>query len=225
MSDNLTNRVGRIISGSVNALVGAIENAKPEMVMEQAIREIDRAVDDVRTELGRMMANKHLASKRMKEENHKHKGLAERIELAIEQSRDDLAEAAIAQQLDVESQIPILENAIEDAANQEKELEGYLSALQAKKREMKDELQLFRAAQKEAIASSHANSTVGTNTHVHARVEKAASTFDRVVENATGIPISRGPDDRKTATQLAELEALARKNRIQERLAAIKGKL
>lgn len=27
MSENLTGRVGRIISGSVNALVGAIENA------------------------------------------------------------------------------------------------------------------------------------------------------------------------------------------------------
>ncbi len=222
MSENLTNRVGRIISGSVNTLVDAIENATPEMVMEQVIREIDSSVDDVRTELGRMMAKKHLANKRLMEENRKHKELAEKTNLAIEQGRDDLAEAAIAQQLDIEAQIPMLENAIADAANQEKELEGYIFALQAKKRGMKDELQLFHAAQKEAAASRNENSTVRTNSNVQSRVEKATSAFERVVENSTGMPSSRGPSDRKIAVQLVELEALARKNRIQERLTAIK---
>ncbi|MCF6235479.1 MAG: PspA/IM30 family protein [Gammaproteobacteria bacterium] len=222
MSETLTGRVGRIISGSVNTLVDAIENATPEMVMEQAVREIDSSVDDVRTELGRMMAKKHLANKRLMEESRKHKELAEKTNLAIEQGRDDLAEAAIAQQLDIEAQIPILENAIADAANQEKELEGYIFALQAKKREMKEELQLFHAAKKEAAASRNTNSTVRTNSNVQSRVEKATSAFERVVENSTGMPSSHGPSDRKTAVQLVELEALARKNRIQKRLTAIK---
>lgn len=224
MSENITGRVGRIISGGVNALVSSIESATPVMVMEQAIREIDSAVDDVRTELGRTMAKKHLASKRLIEENQKHKGLARKIDLAIEQNRDNLAEAAIAQQLDIEAQIPILENTITDATNQEKELEGYIFALQAKKREMKEELQLFRTTQKETTANHHKNSTARTNANVQSRVEKATSAFERVVENTTGVPSSNSVGDRKTAVQLAELEALSRKNRIHERLAAIKGK-
>ncbi|MDH3763867.1 MAG: PspA/IM30 family protein, partial [Gammaproteobacteria bacterium] len=55
MKENIANRVGRIISGSLNALVDAVENAAPETVMEEAIREIDGAIDEVRTELGRVV--------------------------------------------------------------------------------------------------------------------------------------------------------------------------
>ena len=52
MAETLASRVGRLISGTANSLVDAIENAAPEIVMEQALREIDQAIDDVRAELG-----------------------------------------------------------------------------------------------------------------------------------------------------------------------------
>ena len=42
MKERLIKRVGRIISGSFNAVVDAIENAAPETVMEQALREMKR---------------------------------------------------------------------------------------------------------------------------------------------------------------------------------------
>jgi len=228
MSENLTGRVGRIISGSLNSLVDAIENASPEAVMEQAIREIDSVVDDVRVELGRVVANKHLANKRLMDENRKHEDLAEKIELAVNEGRDDLAEAAISQQIDIEVQIPVLEATISECANKEKELEGYISALQAKKREMKSDLQQFREAQKESVAFQSGTDSgvavVSSGGNVQSRVDKAGSAFDRVFEKATGVPVGTQPSDRSTASQLAELEELARKNRIQERLASIKGK-
>lgn len=228
MSESLTGRVGRIISGSLNALVDAVENASPETVMEQAIREVDLVVDDVRVELGRVVASKHLANKRLMDENQKHEDLAEKVELAVNQGRDDLAEAAISQQLDIEVQIPVLETTISECTNNEKELESYISALQAKKREMKEELLQFRQAQKESVAArpegqSGSAASTGSN-NAQSRAEKAGSAFDRVFEKATGVPAGSQPSDRSTASQLAELEELARNNRIQERLAAIKGK-
>ena len=224
MNESITSRVGRIISGSLNALVDAVENAVPETVMEQAIREIDAVIDDVRAELGRVIANKHLANTRLMEENKKHEELTEKIELAVSQSREDLAEAAISQQLDIEAQIPVLEATIGDCVAQEKELEGYINALQAKKREMKDELHQFRDAKK---ATGSTGSTAGASDNAssaESRVNKATSTFDRVVEKATGVLSGSSPADRATATKLAELYDLARKNRIQERLAAVKNK-
>jgi len=227
MSESLTGRVGRIISGSLNALVDAVENSSPETVMEQAIREVDLVVDDVRVELGRVVASKHLANKRLMDENQKHEDLAEKVELAVNQGRDDLAEAAISQQLDIEVQIPVLETTISECTNNEKELESYISALQAKKREMKEELLQFRQAQKETAARPEGQSgsaaSTGSN-DAQSRAEKAGSAFDRVFEKATGVPAGTQPSDRSTASQLAELEELARNNRIQERLAAIKGK-
>lgn len=221
MKENLTGRVGRIISGSVNALISAVENAAPQMVLEEAVREIDGAIDDVRAELGRVTASKHLANNRMMEENQRHEELAEQIANAISADRDDLAEAGIAQQMDIEVQMPVLERAIADAAEKEKELEGYIQALQAKRREMRDAIKQMAESAQEAQATA-GEAGVATQSDVAARVAKAESAFDRVMEKQTGLAAGRGTPNAETAAKLAELEELSRSNRIKERLAAIK---
>lgn len=222
MKEAIASRVGRLIAGSVNALVDAVENVAPEMVMEQALREIDGAADDVRTELGRVIATKHLATKRLAEENRKHEALGEQVELAVAQAREDLAEAAIARQFDIEAQIPVLEAAITDAATQQKELEGYIAALTARRREMEQELAQFRAAQKQAAAAAAAGEAASGSGGAARKVAEAEQAFGRVMARNGGVPGSAamGAD----AAKLAELEDLARKNRIQERLAEIKAK-
>lgn len=221
MRENIANRVGRIISGSLNALVDAVENAAPETVMEEAIREIDGAVDEVRAELGKVVASKHLANQRLMEESQKHDELSEKIELAVKQERDDLAQAAISAQLDIEAQIPVLESTISDCGSQEKELEGYISALQARKREMKEDLKKFRESRTES-SSLAAGGDGGSDASVASRVSKAESAYERVVENATGIMGRAGVGDRESAAKLTELDDMARKNRVNERLEQIK---
>jgi len=223
MKEKLINRVGRIISGSFHSLIDSIENAAPETVLTEAIREIESAIDEVRTELGKVVAKKHLASSKLMEENKKHEDLSGKIELAVKESRDDLAEAAISRQLDIETQIPILEATIDDCNDQEKELENYVNALQAKKREMKEELVLFKNAIKDSNMSSGNDSVPDGSGSVESQVEKAESVFERVIENTTGIPGQNVVSGRKTAAQLAELDKIARKNKIQERLSKIKG--
>src|SRR5262245_22264917 len=192
MAESIGNRVGRIIAGSVHALIDAVENAAPEMVMEQAIREVDEAIDDVRAELGRAAANKHLAATRLMEENRKHEELGAQIELAVAQSRDDLAGAAIARQLDIEAQIPVLETTIADCQSREKELEGYIAALQAKKREMQDAVRQFVASRAQAQGPGAPHAAASSST---ARVERAESAFDRVLQQQAGISgLSPVPD-------------------------------
>lgn len=224
MNETLSGRVKRIVAGTVHALVDAVEDAAPEVVMEQAIREIDGAVEDVRAELGKVLANKHLATKRLADENGKHEVLGERLELALKERRDDLAEAAVSQQLDIEAQLPVIEAAIRDAADQEKELEGYLSALGAKRREMVADLQAFRAAREQASGAAAAPGQVAS-AGVERRVARAEAAFERLMVKHTGLPPGSVPASRHTAAQLAELEDLARKDRIRERLAAAKAKL
>lgn len=226
MKDGISKRVGRIVSGSFNAVVDAIENTAPEVVMEQAIREIDNAVDEIKAELGKVVANKHLANKRLMEENKRHEDLSQKIELAVSETREDLAEAAISQQFDIEAQLPVLEATINDCGDQEKELEGYITALHAKKRQMKEDLRLFRASRKESDSiSQSANGSPSTGGNVEGKISRAESAFDRVMEKATGMTSPGMTTDKNTAAQMAELEDMSRKNRIQERLAAVKGKL
>ena len=228
MKERLISRIGRLISGSFNSIVDSIENAAPETVMAEAIREIDVAIEDVRAELGRTIASKHLASNRLMAENKDHEELSDKIELALANQREDLAEAAVARQLDIEAQIPVLEATIKDCGDQEKELEGYINALLAKKRQMQDALREYRQSRNDtAAADSPGEGADGqpAGSDVDSRVRKAESAFDRILEKATGLPGKVGSSDRETATRLAELESMARSNRIQERLLAIKGKL
>jgi phage shock protein A len=174
-----------------------------------------------------VIANKHLANSRLMAENKDHEDLSDKIALALQNSREDLAEAAVARQLDIEAQIPVLEATIKDCADQEKELEGYVSALLAKKRQMQEELREYKQSRADTTAMTDEPGVTasGEATDVDRRVQGAQSAFERILEKATGLPGAPGSSDRQTATKLAELESMSRKNRIQERLVAIKSKM
>jgi phage shock protein A len=223
MNDKITTRVGRIISGTVNKLVDAAEDMAPEAVLEQAIREVDQAIDEVRAELGKTLAGKHLANTRLAEETRKHEELSEKIRLALEEGREDLAESAVSRLLDIEAQIPVLERTITQAKEQEFDLEGFVTALQARKREMGDELANYRAAVKQSSPGTAQGAEAKGRT-VEQAVQGAESAFDRVMERASGVPGASTVPDRKTAKDLAELDDLARANRIKERLGTFKAK-
>ena len=221
MSETLSRRVGRLVSGGFHALIDAAENLAPEAVMNESIREIERAVDEVRAELGKMLAQKHLAAKKMADESNRHEAIDANLQAAVDAGRDDLAEAGIAEQMDIEARLPILENTIADCAAQEKELEGFIAALQAKKREMQQQLQDWRAAQQNIDTGKTAGGN-GSNLNRIARdAEKSGNAFDRVMGRQNSVHNST---DAAQLAKLKELEDLSRNNRIAERLAALKAK-
>ncbi len=222
MADTLGARVGRIVSGSAHALIDAIEGAMPDAVIQQTLREIDKAVDDVRAELGRTLASKHLANKRLTEQSSRHEELSGQTELALREGREDLARAAVEHQLDVEAQIPVLEATVADAVKREVELEGYVAALQAKRREMEEAFQSMLLARARSAQEAGAADTPDGGPSVTRRVENATGAFDRLMarEGAPGL----GGVDREQGAKLAELDNLARRNRVEERLAAVKAR-
>lgn len=221
MSESLASRVKRLVSGSANMIVTAVESLAPEMVMEEAIREVDQAIDDVRHELGQVMTRQYHATRRLAGENKKHEELSENIRIALGEGREDLAEAGVEKLLDIEAQIPVLEAAIAETREAQAELEGYVAALRGRKSEMKEELREYRAAQKEAASSGNGDGSGPKGSDTERRVEKATEAFDRAMEIGGGIGGGSAPD-RKSAAMNAELEALARKNRVHERLAQFK---
>ena len=205
MSESMTRRVGRLISGSINAVIDAAENVSPVIVMQESIREVDQAITEVRLELGKVIVEQHITQERLKNEENKHQLLQGQIAVALDEDREDLAEVAISKQMDIEAQLPILKQTLQDAQTHEKEMEGFIAALQAKKREMQEELERFKKISTE--------STITANTET---VSKAEDAFNRVM-GTTATPNT--PTDE---AKLVELEALTRKNRIEERLRAMK---
>jgi phage shock protein A len=218
VTDTIASRVTRVIGGSVHALLDAVENASPEMTMSQAVREVDQAIDEVRAELGRVEAVKHLATSSLNKLNTQREGLAGQIDIAMAKGDETLARAGIAKQVDIEDQIPVLQRSLHDAMDRSKELEGYIAALLAKKREMESALADFIAA---SSASSSPPGPSPSGGSAQGKVDRAASAFDRVLARQTGIAgttSALNPD----AAKLQELQELARTHRIDERLAALK---
>jgi phage shock protein A len=122
--------------------------------------------------------------------------------------------------MDIEAQIPVLEKAVASSSSKIEELDGYVRALQAKMREMKEDLQHLKAAEMKSSAAEVSPSVTSSPNPIDDKARKATSAFDRVLEKATGLP-SNSPAA-ATGAKLAELEELARKDNVQTRLAAMK---
>jgi len=223
MKETLGTRVSRIVAGSVNALIDAVENVAPEAVMEQAIREIESALSEVRADLGGVEAQRHLTSKRLAEESQRHEELGEQAEIALQQNRDDLATVALERQLDIEAQLPVLEAGLAELGEQRKKLEGYIAALQAKRREMLQALEDFRRQRAAEAAAAAQAPNAGTRGAAE-RAERAGGAFDRIYSRHTGLRGTSGASAEQAA-KLSELEDLARNSRVEERLARLKARL
>jgi phage shock protein A len=219
VTDTIASRVTRVIGGSVHALLDAVENAAPEATMSQAIRELDQALDEVRTELGRVEAMKHLATTSLSKLNAQNEELASQVEIAMTKGDEGLARVGIARQVDIEDQIPVLQRSLQDAGERGRELESYIVALQAKKREMETALQDFIAAR--AAPPVPGSGPAGSGPSVQGRAERAGAAFDRMMVRQSGVAGLTSPIN-PDAGKLRELQELARRHRIDERLAALK---
>jgi phage shock protein A len=218
MADSLKTRVGRVIAGGVHALLDKIEDLNPHAAMEQAIREADGVIDEVRHELGTVSANRHLAQQQHAKLNRSHEELRDQIAQALGAQRDDLARAAVSRQIDIEAQIPVLETTLADLARQEQELQGFTAALLAKKREMQEALAEFR---KSRAATESAAQPVG-QANVEQRLGKVADAFDKIYQRQTGLDGTQQAASLEQAARLSELEQLVRDHKIAERMAQIK---
>lgn len=215
MTDSIATRVSRIIAGGAHALIDRAENLAPEAVMAQSIREIEQVIAEVRADLGKAEAAKHLVLTQMARLNGEHDSLAGQVELAVEQGRDDLASAAIGRQADIEDLLPVLQKSLDEQSEKGKELESYIVALLAKKRELEQLFSEWRASADEASAPESGGPDR------QGRVADAEAAFGRMLAERTGVAGVTGGMTRD-AMKLKELAEMQRNNRIAERLAAIK---
>lgn len=220
MKNTLFKRVSKIITANLESLLSTIEGQNPEAILNLAEREMQEALEEVRDELASVLTRKHLAKKQLVQKNNSHEELNGRIELALAEKREDLAKVAINEQLDIEAQIPIIEQTLHECQLEEKELEGYVFALKAKIKEMQQDRQNLKEVQREI------KSTNGIHQEVLSQAQKKAlsaeQTFDAIYAKAAG-----GKSSSKTELQnqakLQDLENLERENRVKERLASFKG--
>ena len=217
MSDKLFGRVKRLVSGAVNGGVDALEASMPDATMGEAICEIERTIRDVRDELSAIAKERHIAGRRVQLSKDKIEALQGKVAAALKAGREDLAEAAVERELDLEAQIPVLEETQVDATKRIARLNSYVAALQGRKAEMQVELDAFKVAQNQDVDFSSVIDGVGQFDRLEERAESAENAFNRVMTNSTGVA-AIGRSDRDTIAKLVELESIERSNKISNRL-------
>ena len=217
MAESIFNRFSRILSAKVEDSIDWLEQADGEAVMREAIREADRAVNRAKAERDAVTGSRLQAARH-------HGMLAKRIEaltgkarFAIEGSRDDLAEAALAQQIDFEAQAAKLEEVQAQARDEEARLGEGLAALDARRAQMADALEAYELARRETSAGE---GLPRGEASAERKVAAAEQAFARAMGGVNGYSPSR--TDAATVGRVAEIDMLQRSAVIAERLAALK---
>lgn len=217
MADSIATRVSRIITGGAHALLDKAESLAPNALMAQSIREVELVIAEVRGDLGKVEAAKHLLLSQVAKLNAEHESLGEQVETAVTVQRDDLAAVAIGRQTDIEDLLLVLQKSLQEQVEQSKELESYIVALLAKKRELEQMLNDYLSTLAQPPGASGLPDSAGRQV----RVEDAESSFARVLARETGVVgVTGGLNG--DAGKLKALAEMQRNNRIAERLAALK---
>ena len=201
-------RIGRVIAGMAHGAIDQAEKANPAGVLEQALREIDQAADEVKLELGRATAERHRIHARRSELAAELADLDGKIKIALGGARDDLAEAGIERQLDIEAQIKVLDTLVGDVDQRIAQLNETLDAVKASRREAEQRL---ADLEKSSVAASQG---AATRRDPSDKVERAEAAIRRV----TGVPAGPGPSGKA----VDELHSLARQHAVKERMARLK---
>ena len=219
MAESIFMRVRRLISASVEDAVDAMERAGGPSVMREAIREVDRAIDEVRAEQEAASARRLHALRQQRMFRDKLAALEAQARFAIAEKRDDLAEAAVSRQLDFEAQAERLETVQTEAASEASRLEECLVALTTRKTQMEEALAAFETAQRDAALGGE-GPTRPTGT-TEGKVKRAEEAFDRAMAAAGGVTgVSR--TDAQTAAKVAEITTLQKSAAIAQRMAALR---
>ncbi len=194
MAELIVLRVRRVIAASVEDAVDAMERAGGTKVMREAIREVERATEDVRDEHEAVATRRLQAQRQQRMIGERLATLQEKARFAVGQGREDLAEAAIASQIDLEAQAQRLNGVLDETQAELARLDECLAALAARRTQMEEELEALEAARREA-AMAGGDGQPKTTRGTERKVERAEEAFDRAMAGAGGVgmaPLGRG---------------------------------
>jgi phage shock protein A len=201
-------RVRRVLAATADDAVSAMERASGSSLLREAVRQVAGALDEVRGEQ-RAVAGRIAGAKR--EQGLVRERIAElegKARFALGKARDDLAEAAVSRQLDLEAELARLDGVQTAAAAEAVRLDECAAALTARKAQMERELAAFEAARQGDPGAAPAR----RDEALRRRVDRARETFERVMAETGGAAAGRADP------QEAEIDALRKDAALAERM-------
>jgi phage shock protein A len=218
VAESVFARVARLLSGKVEDSIDWLEQADGPAVMRESIREVDRAIDQVRADLEAALARRLQAARQQKLLSERVGQLTDKAKFAIAEGRDELAEAALSRQIDFEQQATKLDEVQAEAREQEQRLESCITALETRKKQMEEALSAFLLSQRDAALGGDGPSRPARN--VETQVTRSEQAFERAMAGAGGVGFSRA--DVETVNRVAEIDVLQKNAAVAARLAKLK---
>lgn len=218
MAESVFLRVRRLLSARIEDSVDAMERANSDGTMREAIREVDRAMDEVRRDREAAMTRRLQATRQQDMIATKLEDLTEKARFALNEGREDLAEGAITRQVDLEEQVGKLEQLKALSREEEAKLDESYTALQARKTEMEEALAAFLIARQDASMGGDAG--LENKQDIETKIRNAEAAFDRAMTGAGGVGFSRS--DAKAINSVAEIDSMQKGATVASRLAALK---
>jgi phage shock protein A len=122
MAESILARVSFLLSATIEDAVDRMQRAGGDAVMREAIREADRAIEQVKAELEATMVRRLQAARQQKMLTERAEALTAKAGLALSQGREDLAEAALSRQVDFEDQAKALDAVQQQVREEERRL-------------------------------------------------------------------------------------------------------
>jgi phage shock protein A len=219
----LFRRIGDIIAANLNDLVDRFED--PELMLKQAIREMEAMIDEATAGAARAIAGERLLVRDLADHEQKALRWDERAEAAVGTGDDDLARQAIARAFENRAMAEALRQQRSKAERSAQALRGQIHAMKAKHAEARRKLASLSARRRMAEAGRAAramacDSSRGTNGF--ARFERMHAQLDQAEAEALALAeLSESPDARWEA----ETESREQGRRIESELASIKERL
>jgi len=218
MAESIFVRVQKVVTGGLDTAVGAAEQLSGTSLMRQAIRDMEGAIAKARDGAEAARSRRLHAEHQIAGARQQLATLKEQARFALGKGRDDLAEAAIARQIDVEGHIARLDTARADAATEERRLEDSRTELNLRKGRMEEELAAFQSARRSAELDGAAPGT--PDAKVQRKAERAEDSFRRAMTAAGTVPADGA--DAQAGAKVAEIAKLQREAAVAERLAALR---
>ena len=218
MAESIFARVSRLLSATAEDAVDRMEKAGGDAVMREAIREAERAIDQVKAQLEAVVARRLQATRQQKMLNDRAEEMTTKAKFALAQSREDLAEAALSRQFDFDAQAEDLAVVQQQARDEEQRLDSGLAALNARKRQMEETLQAYVVSRQEAARGG--DGPARPDRAAEKKVDAAEQAFNRAMAGAGGVGAVRADAD--AINRVAEIDGMQKSTTIAQRLAALK---
>jgi phage shock protein A len=212
MAEPILKRMQRIVSAGLESAADAAERLNGSGVMRHAISEVDQAIDQLRGRLASAEACARQASWRQAAIRDLVNDLDRDARFAIGKGREDLAQAAVERQLDLEEEARGLKQAETEAGRESALLKASLDELCARKAKMERDYAALEAAKREARA-------LGKDPATETKVKRAEAAFERARKAAGCAP--SGIHAAPTAAA-EELKAVRREDSVAQRMAALR---